>query len=207
MNPSSGEIEAHGAMVLAHLVEEWGIPFARKTIVNPERELSVYGFYDVAKGIVRLGTVGLSFRAFCKDWIGSELYVACFDSDPSDPNGFFTRGVDSLLSLAVHKEKYPLRFAAGEKIVSFTRVEPSAWTVSPHQAVLITEPVDEPVDFCKFSGSLLRFEVLWVVPIFESEVDIVRRVGTDSFFSSLEHAGKCELSLSRSALAESEVQS
>lgn len=202
MKSNRGTIEAHSALVLAHLIEGWGLHFARKSIENDERELSVYGFYDGETGIVRLATVGLSYPAFGKEWIGSEIYLAACDGNP---NAFFDRSVDAMLSLAVHKEKHPLRFKANSKIVSFTKVEESVWNISRHSVVLITEAVGESESWCRFRNGFLQFEMFWVVPVYEAEVSIIQRLGTDMFFRFLESAGKCELHLDRPALSENEI--
>lgn len=194
----NGSIEAHSALVLAHYVDEWGVPFSRKTINNGKRELSVYGFFDPVRKLVRLSTCGISFPAFQKEWVAVEICQVIYSEHC--PNGIFGRFVDPFLSVAVHREMHPFHRCENESMALLTPLDPGVWTATDHDFMLTMEALGEPEKFVMFRHKMLKFDLLWELPIYRNEALFVDKAGVDELLNEFARIGVNEVHLDRPAL-------
>lgn len=166
---------------LPRYIEAWQFPTQRRLSQPPRlhhRRLEVYDFPCVADDAVRrVATVGLG--AVSGDQAGRELMMAL----PKDWAGAsWSEVADFLLDIAVHAAIVGDIFREGATVPP-TALMPRSW--SP-RALAVLAPLGEPETTASFHCGTQHVDLLWIVPIYESEFAQIRRDGIGWFYDAMD---------------------
>lgn len=180
MTPGAKErelmIDVRRAIILGGYCSKWGMPDWRVQSRRKDDLVEVYSFpAGPQESIHRFATVGISSIP-CDD--GSlarwELFVTlpsalCSDS-PQDVTNL-------ILDLAVYSLRSDVKFAVGEAIPESSLV-PASWAA---KAFLLDEPRGEPEELSNFHIGTQHVDLIWVVPIYSDEFQLIKTRGLDAF--------------------------
>lgn len=173
-----GSRDATRSAILRRFIAEWGQPELKRTTSRNDEEVDVYSFPARGeRGVARVATVGASqVRRDDGEPASFELLMVL----PRDLGGAtFTEVSSFLLDVFAKGLKSDVHLRVGYTIAP-TALAPREW---PARALFFDEPAGEPEELATFHVDGLHVDLLWVVPIYESEYNGIRRLGLDWFYS------------------------
>lgn len=172
-----GSRAARRSAILSRFVTEWGEPELHTTVERNDDVIDVYGFPPRGeRGVFRAVTVGASeVKRKNGELAGFELMMVL----PRDLGGATFKQVSSLmLDVMVYglTSQTPLRI--GYTFTPSPHI-PSDWSA---RSLLLDEPAGEPEDLATFHVDGLHIELLWIVPIYDSEREGIQQKGLEWFY-------------------------
>jgi hypothetical protein len=163
--------------ILSLFTEHWGPPEVQRTTSRNDETVTVYGFRDrSAPGLYRVVTVGASLVKRDDGELASfELFMVL----PPDLGGAtFTEVSSFVLDVFALGLERDVELSVGYRIAP-TALMPAAW---PARAILLDEPAGEPEELATFHVEGAHADLLWIVPIYESEYQGIDQHGLDWFY-------------------------
>ncbi len=172
-----GSRDARRDAILRRFIEAWGQPDVRRTTTRKDEVVDVHGFAArPGSSVYRVATAGAAqVRRDDGDLASFELLMVL----PRDLGGAtFTEVTSFLLDVFAHGLRQDVRLRPGFTIAP-TPLAPTAW---PARALLFQEPLGEPEELATFHVDGIHVDLLWVVPIHESEFEGIRQHGLEWFY-------------------------
>lgn len=172
-----GSRAARRTAIHGRFVREWGTPQFQTTVERNDDVVDVYGFpAHGERGVFRALTVGASeVRRTDGEFASFELMMVL----PRDLGGTTFKQVSSLM---LDVMAYGLTSTATLKI-GYTFAPsphvPSHWSA---RALLLDEPAGEPEELATFHVDGLHVDLLWIVPIYETEYEGIKQNGLEWFY-------------------------
>jgi hypothetical protein len=174
-------------IILSRYINEWGMPEKRILSKKDDDVIEFYSFPPTQKNLVwRIASIGMSGISQTIS-INSFEFLFVIDKDIKDV--FFEDICNFLMDLFAHSLRVDISFEP-EKTIPETQLMPSS--VFP-KAILLDEPRGESQDMEKFIIGKQEVKLLWVIPIYGSEQQLIVKNGIDEF-DKLQEKSKCSLS-------------
>lgn len=184
------------SIILAEYIKCWGLPESRKVLTSSGMLVELYVFPgEDMDQVSRVATIGLSecqFQDEQQDVVKlchSELLMVLPYDLIDDEIGAIS---DYLLAISKYIVKKLARNLHPEEIVASheiaTTVEGSIPVDWP-SAVLLDEPRGEPSELNYFHIGMQHVKLSWVIPIFDSEYELIKHNSIDAFDEAVYAAG------------------
>lgn len=170
------EEDARRAVLLGGYIRAWGTPSQRVSARRRNDVVEVYSFPAPSEGkLNRYATVGVSsLRRDSGSLATWELYFVV----PSDNAGASEARVTSfILDVMAYSLRSDVQFTIGKTIPS-SAILPVEWNA---RAVLLDEPRGEPEYLADVHVGIQHVKLLWLVPIYADERDLILREGVEAF--------------------------
>ncbi len=163
--------------ILSLFTKQWGAPEVQRTTSRNDEIVDVYGFRDRnAPALFRAVTVGASL---VKRDDGEPASFELLMVLPPDLGGAtFTEVSSFMLDVFALGLERDVALSVGYRIAP-TPLVPAAW---PTRAILLDEPAGEPEELATFHVQGAHADLLWIVPIHESEYQGIEQHGLDWFY-------------------------
>lgn len=162
----------------------WGMPKARRIMSNEHTVVELYQFED--EMFSRYATIGLSSNAFNSSQLCNYELFLCIPYDVS------TEQEESIQNFIFDICAYLIntvgRLVTYQDMIPESSLAPKNWP----SAVLFDEPRGEPEELECFHVGAQYINLLWVVPIYSDEYQLIKERGIEAFDTALE---KQELSV------------
>lgn len=174
------------SIILGAYVRHWGMPEYRKIGRSGIDQIEVYSFPSTERApVYRIATVGISSVKKNSHRINKELLMAL----PHDLGGATRDEVfDFMLNVTAHVITV-LDDTDPPRISPESPLAPKEWKP---KALLFDQARSEPEELSELAVGSHVVELLWVVPIYNSEYRFISEQGIEAFDAL---AGKAELSL------------
>lgn len=187
--------DVYRSLILCHYMKRWGAPKYRHVVNRAEdgTKFELYFFPCAGKiPIVRWATVGVAHQrkedGMCE---GKEYFMVL----PRGQGGASQKSVANyLIDLSAHIIKNTKRFD-GPRVFDESDLAPKKWKP---KAILIDEATGEDEDFSNPVG-VGDVEILWLVPLFQSEVNKILNDGIEAFDKMRESQELSIVDINRSA--------
>jgi hypothetical protein len=185
------------SVILNSYVEQWGMPLYRNitTRKSDNSRIEVYSFPDEPNGLYRFATIGVSE---CKTSMGTDANWEVLYCLPLDLGG---ADIDEVINYLLDIVAYSLNdvnfFGEGVTIPA-SPLAPKKWSTS---ASLIDEPRGEPESLSHFCIGKQRVELLWIVPVLESERLFIKDKGIEAFDNLVSQSNASLINVNRSSIA------
>lgn len=184
------EFDIKRSIILAEYIKCWGVPEARNTMtlknaLKKEATLEVYVFPgEDMDQVSRIVTIGLSSSKFSNGKsCNSELLMVLPYDIVDDEVGSIS---DYIFDISKHLINSLERNLSAEEIFPEQALErvPESWP----GALLFDEPRGEPNEINNFYIGMQHVKLSWVIPIFDSEYELIKNNGIDSFDAAINDA-------------------
>jgi hypothetical protein len=177
------------SIILAEYIKCWGLPENRTLLSVDNMLIEVYVFPgEDMDQVSRVATIGLSSCKF-RDGknCNSELLMVLPYDIVDDEIEFISKYI---LDISTYIVNTLIRNIESEEIITGKKGNraPKGWP----SALLFDEPRGEPNELNNFYIGMQHVKLSWVVPIFDSEYDLINNNGIESFDAAINEA---ELSL------------
>jgi hypothetical protein len=174
------------SVLLGRYIHEWGIPSTRISRVfgtSSAFPVEIYVFPSSETGVLRLATVGMSLQRLPdQSVVNFELLLATPDQlENVTVEDLFTFMTSLIQHGLQEKDKY-----APNVIIPNCPDVPAAWRPS---GILFDTPMCESEELASFSFPERSVRLLWVVPIYQAEIEFVRHFGIQSLFDECQSLG------------------
>jgi hypothetical protein len=163
-------------LILGGYIRHWGMPEHRWISRKENHAIEVYSFPPRTDEVVhRFATVGVS--GVNREDGNPATYEFCMIL-PRELGGASGQEVAFfMLDVAVHCYRQDVRCEVGATIPE-TPLMPANWKP---KALLLDEPRGEPEELAQISIGDQRVELLWLVPIYADEYELIKTKGMDAF--------------------------
>jgi hypothetical protein len=174
--PAKLVFDIRRTLILGLYMKHWGMPEHRWISRKENHAIEVYSFPPGKDEVVhRFATVGVS--ATNREDGNPANYELCMIL-PRDLAGASAEEVVSfMLDVAVHSYRKDVRCSVGATVPE-TPLMPAQW---PPKALLFDELRGEPEEFSNISIGTQSIEVLWLVPIYGAERELIVSEGIEAF--------------------------
>lgn len=168
-------------ILLSSYISAWGMPLTRRITTKEDFQVEVYFFPAKQDGLInRYATVGVSGKGSgankSHNW---ELFMAV----PSDNAGATQAEIENFMfDVMCFSLQDNVQFELGATFPE-TPLMPASW---PARALLIDEPRAEPEFIESISVGEETVNLLWIVPIYKSEHDLIVNSGLADFDAATE---------------------
>lgn len=164
------------SLILGAYMRYWRMPEYRWISRREDHVIEVYSFPSRKDEVVhRFATVGVS--SVNREDEQAANYELCMIL----PNGLGGASDDQVVSLmldvAVHSYRKDVRSRVGATVPE-TPLMPASW---PPKALLFYELGSEPEELSHISVGEQSIELLWLVPIYGNEYELIHREGIEAF--------------------------
>lgn len=171
------EADIRRTIILGAYLKHWGMPDSRITSSRQGEVVEVYSFPPMSEGgkVHRVASVGMSgVRRADGARVSYELLLTL----PRDMGQVsFEEAASFLMDVFAYSLRADVSFAEGN-VIPETPLMPKHWNP---RAILIDEPRGEPEELSNFQVGGQDVHLLWVVPIYRSEYELILRDGLDDF--------------------------
>ena len=162
--------------ILGSYIRHWGMPAHRWISRHEDHAIEVYSFPPRADEVVhRFATIGVSGVSREDGNPATDEFCMIL---PPDLRGASDQEVVSfMLDIAIHCYRKDVRCDVGSTIPE-TPLMPANWKP---KALLLDEPRGEPEELAQIPIGDQRVELLWLVPIYADEYELIKTKGIDAF--------------------------
>jgi hypothetical protein len=163
-------------LILGLYIKHWGMPEYRWVSRREDHVIEVYSFPPREDEVVhRFATVGVS--AAKREDGNQANYELCMVLPDELAGASVDEVVSFMLDVAVHSYRKDVRCSVGATIPE-TPLMPAQW---PPKALLFDELRGEPEEFSDLSIGSQSIEVLWLIPIYRDERELIVNEGVEAF--------------------------
>jgi hypothetical protein len=175
------EFDLRRTVLLGEYMKAWGMPEYRTVTTKGSHRVEVYYFPAPGGSAVhRYATVGVSdARRADGTRIAWELLMV---TPPDNGGASMDDVITYLLDIMAYSLDERVNFGI-DSVYPATPLAPAAWQA---RAMLIDAPRAEPEYLEQLHFAAQCIELLWVVPIHQSEFDAIKARGIDVFFDAVE---------------------
>ncbi len=172
------EFDIRRSIILSSYIKHWGEPEFRQIMSKDDKAVELYTFRGDL--IQRYATVGLSSCVLSNGaQCDTELLLAV-------PSHIVEEQSEAIVNYIFDISSYLLetlgKNAEAEVVVPESPLAPSGWP----KALLFDQPCGEPEELACFHVGAQHVNLLWVVPIFGTEYDLIKTKGIESFDEAIQ---------------------
>jgi hypothetical protein len=172
------EYDIRKSILLSAYLKHWGMPDCRYDMTKDGETIELYSFPGDL--IHKYATVGLSTCSISDSVpICSELFLALpshIIDEQSEAIKNYIFDIASYFTQTIGKN-----VKTGD-VVPESPLAPKGWP----KALLFDEPRGEPEDLASFHIGIQHVNLVWVVPIFGNEYDLIKTKGIDHFDEAIQ---------------------
>jgi Suppressor of fused protein (SUFU) len=169
-------VDIRRTLILGVYMRHWGMPEYRWISRREDHAIEVYSFPPRKDGVVhRFATIGVSAENRGDGTPAN--YELCMILPDELAGASADEVVSLMLDVAVHSYRKDVRCSVGATIPE-TPLMPAKW---PPKALLFDELRGEPEELSHISVGDRCIELLWLVPIYGDEQELIKREGIDAF--------------------------
>jgi hypothetical protein len=185
------EMDVRRSINLGAYIRHWGMPEYRRVATRKTNRIEVYSFPNNANALVyRFATVGISGIRKESGRINKELMLAL----PPDLGGATD---DEVFNFMLDVSAYvvdELDMTQPPMITPETLLAPKKWRT---RALLFDQARSEPEELSELAVGPDTVEVLWVIPIYNSEYELIKNSGVEAFDVLADQAGLSPADINR----------
>lgn len=173
------ELDIRKVLILSEYIKYWGMPVSRRVMSKASSIIELYTFPGDL--IYRYATIGLSACTIAEGIkCDSELFLAV----PSDVAKAQSENIQNyIFDISAYLAETLGHNAPPETLIPKTSLAPDGWP----SAILLDSPNGEPEELSCFHVGAQHVNLLWVVPIYASEYDLIKSRGIDSFDCAIQN--------------------
>lgn len=178
------DFDIRRSIILSRYLEHWGLPESRKVIEHKEARIELYFFPgEDMDQVSRLASIGFSSCRFDSDLrCNSELLLVI----PFDVSLNQTEAINIYLANIIgHLLDTRSSNIRAQDLIPASNFAPADWP----KAVLLDEPSGEPDILRSFYIGTQQVHLSWLIPISESEYQLIKTQGIASFDDAVEAQG------------------
>jgi hypothetical protein len=169
------EMDVRRSIILGAYIQHWDMPKYRRVATRKTDRIEVYSFPSNANApVYRFATVGISGIKKKSDRINKELMLAL----PPDLGGATD---DEVFKFMLDVSSYvvdELDMTEPPMITPETPLAPKEWRT---RALLFDQARSEPEELSELVVGPDTIELLWVIPIYASEYELISNSGVEAF--------------------------
>ena len=175
-------MDVRRSIILGAYIRHWGMPEYRKVASRKDGRIEIYSFpTNRANPIFRFASVGISGTERPTGLIENEFLLAL----PPNLGGATSAQVfNFMLDLSAYAIDKLDRIVS-PSIIPETPLLPKAWRT---RALLIDQARSEPEELSELNIGVESVELLWAIPIYKSEYELIARSGVEAFDALAERA-------------------
>jgi hypothetical protein len=163
-------------LILGAFMRHWGMPEYRTITRREDHAIEVYSFPPRKdQAVHRFATVGVS--GVNREDGNPANYELCMVLPRELAGASPEEVVSFMLDVAVHSYRKDVRCCVGATVPE-TPLMPAQW---PPKALLLDELRGEPEELSHISIGGQCIEVLWLVPIYADEYEMIHKEGIEAF--------------------------
>jgi hypothetical protein len=170
-------LDIRRTIILGAYISHWGFPDQRTISRRGDDVIEVYSFAPQAnEKLHRFAMIGISGISQQEETpILHELFM-CLPKDLAGAS--LDEVVSFILDVAVYSLKSETNFKIGATI-SETSLMPQNWAA---RALILDEPRGESQELEYFHVGSQHINLIWLVPIYKGEYDLIAREGVEAFY-------------------------
>ena len=174
------EFDIRRTIILSEYMKNWGMPEFRRIMSKDNESVELYEFPCAGSDIYRFATVGLSsFNFSDSKTCNVELVLVVSNSIALKQNqDLYNYLFDVMAYILAEMGGY----AKPEDLIPESALAPDGWP----KALLFDEPRGEPESLGCFHVGSQHVDLLWLIPIFGSEYDLIKEEGIRRFDAAIE---------------------
>lgn len=177
------DLDVKRSIILAEYIKCWGMPESRNFMPSKSMPVEIYVFPgEDMDQVTRVVTIGLSSCKFAdgKSCNNELLMVLPYDI-AEDQEEIVSKYVFEISNYIINGLS---RSINTEDLREESKQAPEGWP----KAILFDDPRGEPNELNQFYIGLQHVKLSWVIPIFNSELELIKNSGIESFDAAIENA-------------------